>query len=64
MVSLEVPPRGSWHKKSRPWGLLSCLVLGFQVILRTAEPSEERLFLNMSLQRDQCVLMMRMNSPL
>ena len=38
--------------------------IGFQVIPRTAGRSEERLFPNTSLRRDQCVLMMRMNSPL
>lgn len=58
------PAPGSQHKNSRPPGFSQRLILGFQVILRTAEPSEERLFLNMSLRRDQCVLMMRMNSPL
>lgn len=50
-------------QEETPW-LLSCLLLGFQVTLRTAGRSEERLFPSTSLPRDQCVLMMRMNSPL
>lgn len=50
-------------QEETPW-LLSRLLLGFQVTPRTAGRSEERLFPNMSLPRDQCVLRMRMNSPL
>lgn len=55
-------PRG--HGTQQPGWLLSRPILGFQVILRTAGRSEERSFPNTSLRRDQCVLTMRMSSPL
>lgn len=61
-LSPRSSPRG--HGMQQPGRLLSRFVLGFQVILRTAGRSEERSFPNTSLRRDQCVLTMRMNSPL
>lgn len=57
------PCSGVLAQEETLW-LLSRLILGFQVTLRTAGRSEERLFLNMSLRRDQCVLMTRMSFPL
>lgn len=48
-----------------PWGATSFISNScLQVTLRTVGRSEEKLFRNTNLQRDQCVLTMRMSFPL